>query len=75
MWELAAIDFNSPTLLGVAAVMTAVGGIASTIMAIRKGRSEEEQQLVERLKETRAEAERLAKELHDIKMRDTDAEK
>jgi hypothetical protein len=73
MWAiLSAIDFSNPTLLGLAALMTAVGGIASTIAAIRKARSEEEEKCLERLKEARAEAEAASAELHERKMRDAE---
>ena len=49
-------------------MVSATGGIASTIMALRKSNSEEHQQCLKRLKETREENERLAKELYDLKM-------
>jgi len=70
-WLPIAIEFpNQPTLLGLAAMVTAIGGCASSILAIRKARSEEEQQCLDRLKEARAESERLAQELHELKMHD-----
>jgi hypothetical protein len=69
------VTIDEPSLLGLAAVVSALGGIASTIMAIRKSRSEEEQECLERLKETRVEAERLAEELHELKMRQSGEEK
>jgi len=56
------------TILGVAALLSAIGGVASTIYALRRGRSEEHQEAIERLKECRAESERLAHELHEIRM-------
>ena len=62
-----AID-QGATLLGIAAVISAVGGLASTMMALRKSRSEEHEHALEQLKECRAEAERLAQELHRLKM-------
>jgi hypothetical protein len=58
------------TLLGVAAIVSAIGGCASTILAIRKSHSEEHEACLERLKETRADAEKLAAELHEVRMRD-----
>jgi hypothetical protein len=67
------MTWDEPTLLGIAAVISAVGGIASTIMAIRKSHSEEEQQCLERLKEARVEAEASAQELHERKMHDAEA--
>lgn len=59
---------DSPTLLGAAAVISALGGMISTVMALRKSRNEEHEECLEHLKECRAEAEKLAKELHDLKM-------
>jgi hypothetical protein len=63
---LGAVD--SPTLLGLAAVVSALGGLISTILALRKSRSEEHEECLERLKEARAESERLAKELHELRI-------
>jgi hypothetical protein len=56
------------TLLGAAAILTAIGGIASTVYALRRGRTEDHQQALDRLRECRAESERLARELHELKM-------
>jgi uncharacterized protein YlxW (UPF0749 family) len=60
------------TLLGVAALVTALGGVLATILGARRSRREErdkaEQDCVQRLRETRAESERLAEELHRVKM-------
>lgn len=61
---------TAPTLLGVAAVVSAVGGIASTIMALRRSHDEEHEACLERLKAARAELERISTELHELKMRD-----
>lgn len=58
------------TLLGIAAIVSALGGIASTIMALRKSHDEEHEACLERLKQARADSERMAQELHDLKMRD-----
>jgi Sec-independent protein translocase protein TatA len=66
------MTWDEPTLLGIAAIVSAVGGVGSTIMAIRKSRSEEEQECLERLKEARAEAEASAQKLHELKMRDAE---
>jgi hypothetical protein len=49
--------------------MTAVVGVASTIVALRKSRSEETEHALDELAECRAESERLAKENHELKMR------
>jgi hypothetical protein len=61
-------DVPGPTLLGIAAIVSAVGGVASTIMALRKSRSEEHEHALDELARCRAESERLAQELHDIRM-------
>jgi hypothetical protein len=64
---------GDPTLLGVAAIISAVGGIAATILAHRSAKKEErrkaEDECRERLRSTRDESERLAEELHRIKMK------
>ena len=60
----------APTLLGIAAIVSAIGGIATTIMALRKSHDEEHEACLERLKEARADSERLAAELHELRMRD-----
>jgi hypothetical protein len=58
------------TLLGVAAVVSALGGCISTILALRKTRDEEHEACLERLRAARAEGERLAGEVHSGRMRD-----
>lgn len=64
---------SDPTLLGIAAILSAVGGIASTIIGARRARREErdkaEQECRERLRSTRKEAEDCAEELHELKMK------
>jgi adenine/guanine phosphoribosyltransferase-like PRPP-binding protein len=67
-----AVDTGA-TLLGIAALISALGGVVTTIIAMRKAGSEEHQACLDRLKEVRADAERLAAELHEIKMREADA--
>jgi hypothetical protein len=59
---------DQPTLLGLAAIISALGGLISTVLALRKSRTEEHEECLKRLKETRAESERLAKELHELRM-------
>jgi hypothetical protein len=59
---------GGPTLLGIAAIISALGGVTSTIMALRKSRSEEDEHMREELAKCRVESERLAKELHDLRM-------
>jgi hypothetical protein len=68
---LFAID-TAATLLGIAACVSAVGGCIASIMAVRKARDEEQQACIERLRDTRAEAEKAAAELHALKMRHPD---
>jgi hypothetical protein len=65
---LIALAANGPTLLGLAAIISAVGGVGSTIMALRKSRSEEHEHALDELAKCRAESERLAKELHELRM-------
>jgi hypothetical protein len=66
-----AID-TAAMLLAAAACVSAIGGCITSVLAVRKARSEEQQECIERLKETRQEAERLAAELHALKMGKTD---
>jgi hypothetical protein len=70
--ELPLAADHQATLLGVAAVVSAIGGAASTIWAIRKGRREERdtvnEQCRERLAIARKEAEECAEELHKLRM-------
>jgi uncharacterized membrane protein YqjE len=67
---------SDPTLLGIAAIISAIGGVVSTIWALRKSRREEHDKLMkeyrEELQKAREEAEALAKELHERKMREFD---
>lgn len=65
----AALDLAA-LLLGIAALVSAVGGFISTILALRKTRSEDEQLCLERLKKAREEAETAAAELHERRMRE-----
>jgi hypothetical protein len=65
---LFAIELGA-TLLGIAAIVSAVGGCISTILALRKTRDEEHEACLERLKAARAEGERLADEVHSERMR------
>jgi hypothetical protein len=63
------VTLDNPTLLGIAAVVSAVGGTASTIAALRKSRSEEHEHALVELAKCREESERIAAELHEIKMK------
>ena len=67
MAPLFAVDTGA-TLLGVAAIISAMGGIASTIFALRKNYAEEHQQCLDRLKAAREDAEKYAAELHELKL-------
>jgi hypothetical protein len=62
---------NESTLLGLAALLTALGGLGGTILALRKHRTEEAQDCFEHLAYARQESERLATELHQLKMEQT----
>jgi len=66
------MKLDNPTLLGIAALITAIGGVISTIVGARRARREErdraEQECRERLKSARQEAEETAAELHALKM-------
>jgi hypothetical protein len=68
-----AFIFDNATLLGIAAIISAVSGIATTIMGSRRARREEhdkdEEQCRERLRLARKEAEEAAMELHARKMK------
>jgi hypothetical protein len=63
-----AITLDQPTLLGLAAFLTASTGVATTIMAIRKSRAEDHEELLKRLEQSREHEEKLAAELHRLKM-------
>jgi hypothetical protein len=66
--------FADTTLVGVAALLTALSGALSTFFGIRLTRrdaqAKSEKDCRERLRAVRAEAEGLAEELHKRKMRD-----
>jgi hypothetical protein len=61
------------TLLGVAAIITAVTGIIAMMAAVRRTaretRDSVEEECLRRLRETRIEAEETARELHAIRMK------
>jgi len=65
-------ELNVDSLLGLAAVITALGGILTTIVSSRKSRQEAkrkaDQECWQRLKEVRAEAEEAAMALHQLRM-------
>jgi hypothetical protein len=63
-----AFTLDEPTLLGIAAVVSAAGGVASTIMALRKSQTETEEHVLDELEKCRAKSEQLAKELHELRM-------
>jgi len=66
-----AIDTGA-SLLGVAAIISALGGFASTMYAMRKTKNDEHQQCLERLKEARADGEAAAAQLHEMRMREAE---
>jgi homoserine kinase len=57
-------------LLGVAAIISAVGGAGTTILALRKAKSEEHEECLKHLKAAREEGEQAAAELHEMRMRE-----
>ena len=63
---------SNATLLGISALIAAFGGILSTVIAARRSakeaRDKANEECFERLKETRAEAEQYAAELHRLRM-------
>jgi hypothetical protein len=58
------------TLLGFASLMTALAALGSTVMALRKNRSEEYEKTAERLRECRKQVEELSSEMHDLRMKE-----
>jgi hypothetical protein len=60
------------TLLGLAAILTAIGGIVTTIWGViksrREGKEQADEKLRDNLRKCRDEAERIAEELHRTKM-------
>lgn len=70
------VDASNPTLLGIAAIVAAVGGIVSTIVGARHAAKEErkkaDEECFEKLKVARAEAEAVAAELHKLRMKEFD---
>ena len=66
-----AFEFQA-TLLGVAAILSAVGGVVSIVWSIKKDRKAEREDCYQKLTVAREEAEKLAEELHKVKMRSFD---
>ena len=62
------------TLLGFASLMTALAALGSTVMALRKNRSEEYEKTAERLRDCRIEVEKLSRELHELRMKEIERE-
>lgn len=64
---------SDPTLLGLSALLTALAGIISTIWGAlksrREGKDQADEELRKRLRDCRGEAEKLADEMHQMKMR------
>jgi hypothetical protein len=69
---------SDPTLLGIAALLTALAGIISSVWGALKSRKEgkdqADEELRKRLRDCRSEAEKLADEMHRLKMRRLDRE-
>jgi len=63
------VTFTTPTLLGIAAMLSAIVGVVTILLAIRKSRTEESEELIQNLAESRATQEQMAKQLHEIKMK------
>jgi uncharacterized protein YlxW (UPF0749 family) len=63
---------SDPTLLGVAAIITALAGVITSIWGAvrshREGKKEADEELRAHLRDCREESEQLASELHRIKM-------
>lgn len=68
---LAATEWE-PWLLGLAAVITSIGGLITSMITIRRSGKEAKEkaddECRERLRATRVEAEQLAAEIHDYRM-------
>ena len=61
-----------PTLLGIAAIVSAVSGMIVSVVAARRaskeGKEKADEDCLQRLRQARAEAEAYAQELHQLKM-------
>ena len=66
------LAFDAAILLGIAALVSALGGVISSMLAIRRAREDEYEKCLERLKQARIEAEQLAQEKHRRLMSDED---
>jgi predicted nucleotidyltransferase len=58
----------TPTLLGIAAFLSATTGVATTFLAIRKSHNESDKEMVANLRAAREHEEQLAAQLHKVKM-------
>jgi hypothetical protein len=71
---LLAIDWEEVDFVGIAALLTALGGLVTTVIAHRQGKKEQqsksEEDCYERLKAVREESEGLAQELHELRMKE-----
>lgn len=67
---------SDPTLLGAAAILTALAGIISSVWGAiksrREGKEKADETLRTHLRDCREEAEKLAEDLHHAKMRSLD---
>jgi hypothetical protein len=64
-----AIEYPSAIVLAIAGLITAIGGILSTVMAAHRARDEERQACEEKLRAVRIEAGELAEQLYRLKTR------
>jgi hypothetical protein len=62
------VDTNA-TLLGVAALVSACGGIISTIVGVRQGKKSGAEECQEKLRAVEREAEELSDQLHEQRMK------
>jgi uncharacterized membrane protein len=69
-----AIDWSPELILALAGLATAIGGIATSITGVimnrRAMRDETTHELEDKLRKTRAEAEKYAEELHELRMKE-----
>lgn len=69
-----ALEWYPEVILALAALLTAVAGVLTGIAALRrtreKTRKTAEEECLERLREARRESESVARELHDLRMKE-----
>jgi hypothetical protein len=69
-----AIEWSPELVLAIAGLATAIGGIVSSITGVimnrRAMKDETDKELRDKLRATRAEAEKYAQELHELRMKE-----